>query len=41
MEGYQTEAAQLRARLQHVDKLYNAHLLNPPTSSRAAITPRK
>jgi hypothetical protein len=28
MEGYQTEAKQLQARLQQVEKAYNAHLLN-------------
>ena len=28
MEGYQTEAAQLSARLQQVDRAYNAHLLS-------------
>lgn len=34
MEGYQTEAKQLRARLQQVDKAYHAHLLSGkrPTS---------
>lgn len=32
MEGYQTEAKQLRARLQQLDKAYNVHLLNRPRS---------
>ena len=35
MEGYQTEAAQLRHKLTQLDRLYNAFLLNRPRSASA------
>lgn len=33
MEGYQTEAAQLKVRLKQVDKAYNMYLLGGPRLS--------
>lgn len=37
MEGYQTEAAQLRHKLTQLDRLYNGFLLNRPRSTPAAL----
>jgi len=41
MEGYETETAQLRARLVQVEKLYNRSLLNVSSKFAAPMSAEK